>query len=49
MGGSKSEEFLRVETKSADAAEVLVFKTKKEKSPGMAAKINFHRDNAKKP
>jgi hypothetical protein len=44
---SKTEEFLRVETKSASGAEVIVFKTKKERSPGMAAKINFIRDAAK--
>jgi hypothetical protein len=44
---SKSAEYLRVETKSAEGAEVLVFKTKKEKSPGIAAKINFQRDAKK--
>jgi hypothetical protein len=44
---SKTEEFLRVETKSPEGAEVVVFKTKKERSPGMAAKINFQRDSAK--
>ena len=41
---SKNAEYLRIETKSADTAEVIVFKTKKEKSPGIAAKINFQRD-----
>jgi hypothetical protein len=45
---SKNAEYLRVETKTSEGAEVLVFKTKKEKSPGIAAKINFQRDNAKK-
>jgi len=44
---SHTDEFLRVETRSPDAAEVIVFKTKKERSPGMAAKINFARDAAK--
>jgi hypothetical protein len=34
---SHTDEFLRVETKSSDTAEVIVFKTKKEKSPGMVA------------
>jgi hypothetical protein len=44
---SHTDEFLRVETRSSDAAEVIVFKTKKERSPGMAAKINFARDATK--
>ncbi len=44
---SKNQEYLRIETRSAEAAEVIVFKTKKEKSPGLAAKINFARDAAK--
>jgi hypothetical protein len=44
---SKNAEYLRVETKSAEGAEVLVFKTKKEQSPGIAAKINFQRDAKK--
>ena len=38
---SKTEEFLQIETKTADSAEVVIFKTKKKMSPGMAAKINF--------
>jgi hypothetical protein len=46
---SKTEEFLRVETKSADTAEVVVFKTKKERSPAMAAKINLWSEKARVP
>ena len=38
----KTEEFLQVETKTAESAEVVIFKTKKKQSPGMAAKINFY-------
>ena len=37
----KTEEFLQVETKTSEGAEVVIFKTKKKQSPGMAAKINF--------
>jgi len=44
---SKNAEYLRIETKSPQGAEVLVFKTKKEQSPGIAAKINFQRDAKK--
>jgi hypothetical protein len=39
---SKTEEFLQIETKTAESAEVVVFKTKKKQSPGIAAKINFY-------
>jgi len=46
---SKNAEYLRLETKSATGAEVIVFQTKKEKSPGIAAKIKFQRDAAKPP
>jgi len=46
---SKSEEYLRVETRTPDGAEVVIFKTKKQKSPEMAAKINFQVESAKKP
>jgi hypothetical protein len=46
---SKNAEYLRVETKTPEGADVLIFKTKKEKSPGMVAKINLHRDNVKNP
>ena len=44
---SHTDEFLRVETRSPEAAEVIVFKTEKERAPGMAAKINFARDAAR--
>jgi hypothetical protein len=46
---SKNAEYLRVETRAPEGAEVLIFKTKKEKSPGMVAKINLQRDNVKNP
>jgi hypothetical protein len=46
---SKNAEYLRVETRTPEGAEVLVFKTKKERSPGIAAKINVQRDNTKNP
>jgi hypothetical protein len=39
---SKTEEFLRVNTRTADSAEAVVFKCKKKAAPGMAAKINFY-------
>ena len=46
---SKTEEFLQIETKTADSAEVVIFKTKKKQSPGMAAKINFYVEKSAKP
>ena len=46
---SKSEEYLRIEIRTAEGAEVVIFKTKKQKSPEMAAKINFQVDKAKTP
>lgn len=46
---SKTEEFLQVETRSAEGAEVVVFKTHKKQAAGIAAKINFQRDQAPKP
>jgi hypothetical protein len=46
---SKTEEFLRVETKSPEGADVVTFKTKKNQSPAMAAKINFQKEKAKTP
>lgn len=45
----KTEEFLQVETKTAEGAEVVVFKTKKKMSPGMAAKINFYVEKSAEP
>ncbi len=44
----KTEEFLQIETKTSEAAEVVIFKTKKKMSPGMAAKINFHVEKSAK-
>src|SRR5262245_20787305 len=39
---SKNEEFLTVETRSAENAEEVVFKTTQKTAAGIAAKINFH-------
>lgn len=44
----KTEEFLQVETKTSESAEVIVFKTKKKQSPGIAAKINFYVEKSAK-
>jgi hypothetical protein len=46
---SKTEEYLQVETRSAEGAEVIIFKTHKKQAAGIAAKINFQRDQAPKP
>jgi hypothetical protein len=46
---SKTEEFLQVETRTADGADAVIFKTKKKQAPGMAAKINFLREQQPKP
>lgn len=45
---SKTEEFLQVDTETAEGAEAVVFKTKKKTSPGMSAKINFHVEKRRK-
>ncbi len=46
---SKTEEFLQVDTESAEGAEAVVFKTKKKMSPGMAAKLNFYAAKLRPP
>ncbi len=46
---SKTEEFLQVETRTAESADAVIFKTKKKQAPGMAAKINFLRDQLPRP
>jgi hypothetical protein len=46
---SKTEEFLQVETRTTEGADVVIFKTKKKQAPGMAAKVNYFREQLPRP